>query len=109
MAKKKEEGEWAFHVAAFDGAETYGFGDNKKNAEDMRKELIAAGTFLFVSNILWMVIGKTYWVVHLRNKRGRMHSFGFESQVEAQKFHNALQEVEGVELRSRPSEAELKG
>jgi hypothetical protein len=107
VAKEK----WAFHVVAYNGAGTFGHA-SKKAAEKLRSEMlqmVKRGELEFVSSLIEMVPGTKHWVVHVRMEDGRMKSFGFGSQIEAQKFHQVvLNKVEGVDVASFPTEAELE-
>ena len=108
MAKQ----EWMFHVVAYNGADTFGH-SSKKAAEKLRAEMlemVKRGEREFVSSLMSHVPGRDYWVIHVRMNDGEMKSFGFESQIEAQKFHQVVMDkLEGAELASFPTEAELLG
>lgn len=107
MAKEK----WAFTVAAYNGVDTFGH-SSKKEAEKLRGEMldmVKRGELEFVSSLIPMVPGTKHWVVHVRWRDRGMKSYGFESQVEAQKFHQVVMDkVEGAEVASLPTQAELK-
>lgn len=98
--------DWAFHVVAADGAETFGFA-TKKAAEGARAEMVEK-MGVWASSLIRMVPGTEHWVVHVRWKTGRMQSFGFESQVEAMKFHKEVFATKVAELVSMPTKAELR-
>jgi len=102
MAKKDR----AFHIVAADGAETFGF-STKKAAEDARDEMVQK-MGVWASSVTRMVPGTEHWVVHIRWKNGRMQSFGFESQVEAMKFHKEVFKTKEAEMVSMPTKAQLR-
>lgn len=103
MAKER----WSFHIVADDGAATFGF-PTRKSAEEARQEMVDQDMARWFSSVMQMVPGMTHWVIHIRRKDGQMQSFGFESQIEAMKFHKAVRKAENVELVSFPAQAELK-
>lgn len=100
-------GEWAIHVVAYNGMDTFGF-RTRKAAEDTRREILDQGGGVWVSSVIQMIPGEEHWVVHVRMQDGRMRSFGFKKRPEAMTFHKAVRKVEeGVDVISFPTKQEL--
>lgn len=98
---------WAVHVIAADGQESFGF-RTADDAKGFQKDVSGEGRLDFVSSVIRLVPGETYWVVHVRNSNGKMQSFGFDTKKEATKFHKAILKSEApIDCVSMPAMAEL--
>jgi hypothetical protein len=100
----KARTEWAVHVVADDGIESFGF-PSKKAAEGARRDMREMARW--VSSVVPLTAGLEYWVVHVGLDGGQMKSFGFEKRAEANTFRRQVRRAEPVEIVSEATKAEL--